>query len=305
MTILSKFQAGVCIIAGSGLFVSSVCAKDRDEDALQLAPSSDWNLNYADDSCRIARSFGEGDKKVIFYIEKYEPGDVFAMLAAGEPFKTRRDYAYVQFGQSEAEQKRDVILGNLGDFEPALIFSTMRFAKSVKNDQAIDDPSDSDLDIFGQQMSVDRETAIEWVRIRPAGRDPVYLETGSLGKPMAAMRTCTGDLLTRWGIDLEKHRNLASMPKPIGSPGRWLKSSDYPTDLLRKGNQGLVKFRLSIDDTGQPTQCHIQQSTRPEGFDKAVCDGLMQRARFEPARTQDGEAIASYWRNTVRFEIPR
>lgn len=117
MTILSKFQAGVCIIAGSGLFVSSVCAKDRDEDALQLAPSSDWNLNYADDSCRIARSFGEGDKKVIFYIEKYEPGDVFAMLAAGEPFKTRRDYAYVQFGQSEAEQKRDVILGNLGDFE--------------------------------------------------------------------------------------------------------------------------------------------------------------------------------------------
>lgn len=295
----------VTITASFGLFVSSAAAENKNEDALRLAPSSNWNLNYADDSCRIVRSFGDGDQKVIFYIEKYEPGDAFTMLAAGTPFKTRRGHAYVQFGAHEAEQKRDMLLGNLGDLEPALIFSTMRFAKSIKNDQAAHDPSDSDPDTFGQQMSVDREAAIEWVRIRPAGRDPVYLETGSLGEPMAAMRTCTGDLLTRWGIDLEKHRKLASMPKQIGSPGRWIKPSDYPTNLLRKGNQGLVKFRLSIDDTGKPTQCHIQQSTRPEGFDIAVCESLMTRARFEPARTKDGEAIASYWRNTVRFEIPR
>ena len=304
MTRLSKFQAGACITASFGFFVSTAIAKDNEDDAVRLVPSSNWNLNYADDSCRIARSFGEGDQKVIFYIEKYEPGDAFTMLAAGQPLKTRRDYTHVQFGPNEVEQKRKIIFGNLGDVEPALIFSSIRFAEKLSEQEIAQAMKNAvDKDVFGQKLSPDREAAIEWVRIRSPGRDPVYLETGSLGEPMEAMRTCTGDLLTRWGIDLEKHRDLASAPRPRGNPGRWVTSKDYPGDLLRKGNQGLVKFRLSVDATGNPTQCHIQQSTRPEGFDTAVCKALMKRARFEPAMTADGEAIASYWRNTVRFQV--
>ncbi|MGB7373453.1 energy transducer TonB [Pontixanthobacter sp.] len=300
----SPIVAGACILAGSGLSVSVAAVENKE--FLRIEPSSNWNLNYADDSCRIARKFGEGDQKVVLYIEKYEPGDVFTMVAAGAPLKTRRDYAFVQFGANEAEQKYTVTLGNLGEIEPALIFTSVQFAATLPEQEAASASRNAvENDVFGQTLSAGRETAIEWVRIGVPRRKPVYLATGSLGKPMEAMRTCTGDLLTRWGVDLEKHRNLANMPKPRSNPERWLTSADYPSDLLRKGSQGIVNFRLSVDATGNPTQCHIQQSTRPEGFDSAVCRALMKRARFEPAMTAEGEAIASFWRSTVRFQVGR
>ena len=122
---------------------------------------------------------------------------------------------------------------------------------------------------------------------------------------MAAMRRCTDELLTHWGIDLEQHRHLTRGVRPASNPGNWLNSKDYPTKLLRQGMQGIVQIRLSIDERGKPTACHIQQSTRPAEFDAAVCDGLMRRAEFEPALGAEGEPVPSYWHSSVRFEIGR
>ncbi len=59
-----------------------------------------------------------------------------------------------------------------------------------------------------------------------------------MGDAMKVMRNCTDDMLQYWGIDLEKHRNLAKLPEPIGNVGNWVRSRDYPNDLLRKGYQG-------------------------------------------------------------------
>lgn len=304
MHLLNVFRAGVCISASLGLVLSSDVSHARDDREVRLQPSSKWHLDYADDSCRIARRFGDGESKVLFYIERYQPGDSFTMVAAGKPLKTSRDQTYVQFGAYEAEQKSNILRGSLEELKPALIFSTIQIAKTPPKRKTKDETSQVKVpNIFGQKLSPEREAAVTWIRLKSGSSKAVILETGSLGEPMKAMRQCTADLLTHWGIDLEKHRDLANMPKPKGSPAYWLRAKDYPTTLLRQRQQGLVKFRLSIDDQGIPTQCHIQRSTRPEGFDTAVCEGLMKRARFEPARTRDGEAIASYWRSTVRFEI--
>jgi TonB family protein len=65
-----------------------------------------------------------------------------------------------------------------------------------------------------------------------------------------------------------------------------------------------VHFRLSVDARGKVSDCHIQRSTRPEGFDEAVCEVLMHRARFKPALDAEGKPMASYYINTVRFIIP-
>lgn len=107
-----------------------------------------------------------------------------------------------------------------------------------------------------------------------------------------------------WGIDRQTLDTIATHPRPIKSLGTWVLPSDYPSGLQRKGAQGLVQFRLTVDVDGKPSACHIQKSTRPAEFDRAVCKAMMRRARFEPATDKDGNPVAYYWRNAVRFEMP-
>jgi len=74
--------------------------------------------------------------------------------------------------------------------------------------------------------------------------------------------------------------------------------------MLYAGQSAIVEFRMIVSDDGSPASCHIQSTTRPKEFDKAVCGSLMKRARFKPALDADGKPLASYYRNTVRFAIP-
>ena len=306
MTYQNAFKAGVCCIAAAGLFGSSLSNSAKEQEPLRLAPSSKWNLHAADDSCRLLRSFGEGKDKVAFFLERFEPGHSFSMLVAGRPFRSisSRDYANVRFGDAQQPVEVKFMPGSLTDYDPALIFRSTWFgAQQVEDGENEADDDGMPDSAMIKRFQPEEEAAIEYISVNRAGMKEVVLETGSMGAPMAAMRLCTDNLLKTWGIDIDKHRSLASEPKPLSPPQSWLKSSDYPSGLLRKGVQGIVNFRLSVDPTGTPTACHIQQSTRPVEFDKTVCDLLMRRARFEPAVTKNGEAIASYWRNTVVFTV--
>lgn len=297
---------------GIASFATPANAKDE-KLPLILMPSSPWNLDYADDSCRLARIFGEGDDKVAFYIERYEPGDRFFLMVAGGPLDgSSRTNARFGFGPNGKEREGTGEMGSFGAYAPALFESNMALMPlSDDNDDynaltSFDaEKTAADTDVLGQELSAAQEANIEWLEVQRRSKQPVRLALGPMGEPMAAMRTCTQQLLTDWGIDVEAHKGLTRRATPTRNPGRWMSSSDYPTGLLRKGMQGLVQVRLSVGTDGKPTQCHIQKSTRPQGFDDAVCDALMRKARFDPALDKDGKPLASYWRTSVRFDIPR
>lgn len=304
--ICTFFTKGGAVLAAA-LFVSPAAAQDE---PLMLQPTSDWHLDYADDSCRLLRQFGEGDNQSMFYIERYEPGDQFFLVIAGKPFEGRasaKDAA--RFGPGGYEFVGYLPEGKIGKYETALLLSGLQLlpseapiVKTKVRQTAAQVPDDTD--IFGQEASAADESRISWFEIDRRSGQSVRVNLGSMGEPLAAMRRCTDELLTHWGIDLEAHRKLTRAASPRGNPGTWVTDNDYPRDLIRKGEQGIVQFRLSIGANGRPTQCHIQRSTRPIGFDTAVCDALMRRARFEPALDANGKPIASYWRNAVRFQMP-
>ena len=50
---------------------------------LQLKQTSAWNVDYADDRCRLMRQFGVGDEKVFAIFDRYGPGERFRMTIAG------------------------------------------------------------------------------------------------------------------------------------------------------------------------------------------------------------------------------
>lgn len=153
------------------------------------------------------------------------------------------------------------------------------------------------------KISPAEEEAITFFEVTRRGGKTVRLETGSLGAPMKKLRECTGELLGHWGIDVAKHATLSRPAVPVKNPARWMSSSQYPAGMLALGKRAVVQFRLGVDAVGEPTACHIQQSTRPKDFDDAVCKAIMRNAKFHPALDAEGRPIASYWLNSVNFVI--
>jgi hypothetical protein len=276
-----------------------------DKEALVLKPTSSWNIDYADDRCRLARQFGEGEQKVFAFFDRYGPDDFFKLTLAGKPMSTwaEKAEAAVQFGPAEAQQMLYFLKGTIADDMPALIFtSRARVAPASAAERLAIKQRDDDEWIELAPVSAEREAAIRYLSVGKPLRRAVILETGSLRAPMAALNKCIDNLVTHWGVDVEKHKNLTARVKPLVNPGKW--SIDYPAKMLQAGQPAIVEFRLSVGTDGKPTTCHIQSTTRPKEFDAAVCGWIMKRARFSPALDAEGKPLASYYRNTVRFALP-
>jgi hypothetical protein len=274
--------------------------------ALVLKPSTPWHVDYAEDRCRLMREFGSGDTQVFAIFDRYGPGDRFRMTLAGKPVKYGSEAkAALRFGPSEAEQKQQFYSGNLGEL-PAMVFqSQFRVAPPTPQEQpAIDRKRPGDDWIELAPIAAERAAAIRYLQVGQPLRQPVTLEIGALRKPFEALDKCVDNLMVSWGIDAERHKTLKQRVMPTVSPSSWVVAQDYPLKMLSAGQPAIVEFRMSVDETGKPTACHIQSTTRPKEFDAAVCGSLMKRARFTPALDAAGKPIASFYRNTVRFALP-
>lgn len=262
------------------------------KDTLRLKPSSKWIMRHEDDSCRLVRLFGEGDDKMMLVLTRFGPGSKFRMTVAGKPVKTTYSTRplKIQFGDYEAQQEIDYSVGTAGGLPALIAHRPVRISGPTKGKKQ-------------KRITKKQYAAAEYMRIRVGGKRPVHLETGSLAGPFDAMNTCVKKMMTDWGIDIGKHKTRSEKVRPIGKPEDWVRSKDYPLEMLNKRQPGLVHFRLSVDENGKATACHIQQATRPQGFDDAVCEGLIKRSSFTPALDADGKPMASYWRSQVRFAI--
>ena len=274
---------------------------------LQLKQTSAWNVDYADDRCRLMRQFGEGDDKVFAIFDRYGPGERFRITIAGKPVKTavENGEATIKFGPVEGEQKLAFYKGNLGEY-PALVFQAQaRVAPPTPLEQSAIDQRKADEWIELASVGPERESAIRNLTITKPLRRTIIMETGPMRKPLEALGLCIDNLMASWGIDVEKHKLLTQPVKPLTSPGRWIVSTDYPVNMLSAGQPAIVEFRMSVGTDGNPASCHIQSTTRPKEFDKAVCGSLMKRARFAPALDAEGKPLASFYRNSVRFALPK
>ncbi|PKP86977.1 MAG: hypothetical protein CVT78_07425 [Alphaproteobacteria bacterium HGW-Alphaproteobacteria-17] len=272
-------------------------AANAKEEPLQLAPSSPWNIDYADDYCRLARTFGTDSQKVTLLIDRFAPGARFRLTLVGPVMKrtTPDGTATVRFGKVLPSQKLYFHTGDFNKDTPAWVFSSsvrLRPSPPQVDPNSPDAPPSFEAD----------EAGVTEIAIGAPLRRHIVLQTGSMQKSFAALRSCTDNLVASWGVDIERYRN-AVWSVPLSSPATWVTNADYPPGMARTFQPGLVEFRLSIDPTGKVTECRIQQSTNPDGFNAAVCKAMMRRARFQPARDKNGEPIASYYQNSVRFMI--
>lgn len=93
-------------------------------------------------------------------------------------------------------------------------------------------------------------------------------------------------------------------PKPAGSPANWASDLDYPPGAVRDHKTGNAEFKLTVAATGMPTACQITKSSGDSRLDKTTCELMMDRARFNPARNEQGMAVEGVFASAVHWQLP-
>jgi hypothetical protein len=254
-------------------------------------------MDYADDSCQLKRRFGDGNDTTFLSLERMGPGDALGLILASKSLDVNiRKKMKIRFGE-EAESEVPYLKAVGADGTSVISVASTRLAplEDAQKDEIAEADGGPIL------ISPAQELAVEQIAFWNAFRTPLTLATGSLGPPMAAMRACTDELLTHWGVDLEVQQTLSRKLEPVRSPGTWFTSRDYPAKMLKAGYSATVYFRLSVDASGQTTECHIQKLNGDQDFADEVCRQFKKNARFKPALDKDGQAVESYYRSVVRF----
>jgi len=285
--------------------VSSGNAKPRE--VRQLAPSSQWVVNWAEQSCSLARVFGDGDRKVTVFFDQFEPGDDFSLTMVGKSIGEVAGSpvgATLQFGPSEAQDDVTAVGATTKDSPALILQGTQRLAPPTEAEKTARKKYRGD----GRQYELApvgpaRERAVTWLRLNKVLRYDLQLETGPMDAPLAALRDCSWDMVKSWGLDVEQQKHLSAKAYPTVPAGEWFSDNDYPPEMQRNGSQAIVNFRILVDADGRVSSCVIQTSTRPKAFDDVVCAKVMKRARFHAALGADGKPVPSFWRQTVNFRL--
>ena len=91
---------------------------------------------------------------------------------------------------------------------------------------------------------------------------------------------------------------------PIGDPGRWATSDDYPARALREEREGTTRFRVTVGADGRVRNCEVLASSGSTDLDAATCANIAKRARFAPATDASGARVAGHYTSAVRWMIP-
>ena len=291
-------------VIASVLVASPLCAKK--DIAIVLEPSSLWHLNMAENSCRITRTFGEGDNKNIFYLEQWEPAAAANWLFSGpavQRFKHSRaaTLAFNADGHTTEFTFPDISLGKS-------VVGMTSVVREAESDKEVDS-SEIDYTVHPRglpQLDNAAATKINSLTLAQKGRGSVTLQLGAMDKPLTAMNHCMDDLVKSWGLDPIQQRNVARPPMitNLSSVARQIQKQ-YPRKAEQARAQANFFLRLVIDANGKISQCKLSHQTLAEEFgtNDHPCKVFEQNAEIEPALDVTGAAVASYYTNRIRYAI--
>lgn len=88
-------------------------------------------------------------------------------------------------------------------------------------------------------------------------------------------------------------------PVPKTNPASW-----FGAEMLSADYRGVVAataFRIRVGEAGVPVGCEVLSSSGSKKLDQAVCDSLMERAKFDPALDGDGNAVEGLYESEMRM----
>jgi TonB family protein len=273
-------------------------------------------VDYAENSCRLIRTFGTGKTEAKLAFESDAP-DEMDMMVLGRPFETFAERVAARFLPVTGKPLDGKVARSVTNSDPAILWSNVSLLpddlvdklNKEQEDRARNSgvrPPPRDLaEEAGYRAERQKFAAAASELAIQTSRDRlVLLETGSLGEPIKAFDKCSRDSLADWGVDPNLEDKIV---RPVWAVNwkEWLTGRDYPRELAIRGEESTVKVRLLIDATGKVTNCTSLSHYDEKEFNRITCENIVKRGRFEPAELADGTKVPSYYVRTIVFRLAR
>lgn len=262
-----------------------------------LKPNGPWNVDFGQDVCRLQRLFGSAEDKHVLVFTQYWPSKRAGLTLAGSTLGRFRtlERTSIRYNEGQEPLQAAAFEGNFADIGQALIFPGVSLTEST----TLENREPGSERPF-TQMDVALGKTVQFVAVTQGGRE-VRFETGALDKTFEVLNQCTIDLLTKMGLDAQKHVTMTS-------EARWLNrealsrriAAQYPA--AARGEQGIMRMRVIVGVDGKVEECRILKATATQFLESPACE-IMRRAQFEPARDAAGEPFRSLFATSITYRI--
>ncbi|MDG5489297.1 energy transducer TonB [Sphingomonas sp. BGYR3] len=272
------------IAAMSWLVVAAVATDDAG--AQQAIPNSPgWQMAYEADMCVLSRAYATKSGEFVFGIRSTLPGvDMVGLQIVTEGMTSRkreRQLATISVPGQDQLWQGEVTLWPAPKLKQTLILGSV------------------------PRTLLTPIAAAQEVTIAVAGQEPVTLPISAAKQALKALEACEADFAKTLGIDAAQSMNVKTPAEPAKTVGDWIRFEDYPKSALQAGVGGTVSILWEVDKQGKIASCRTIKTSGREDLDKAACDALMKRARFNrPALDAAGNPVASYGTRQVVWAIP-
>ena len=97
---------------------------------------------------------------------------------------------------------------------------------------------------------------------------------------------------------------VSQAARATGSLPGLFSTDDYPQSALRNEEQGTTAVSLTIGPNGRVSACNVTSSSGSNSLDNTTCSILTRRARFTPAKDQNGQPISDSQTARIRWQLP-
>ena len=97
---------------------------------------------------------------------------------------------------------------------------------------------------------------------------------------------------------------VSQAARATGSLPGLFSTDDYPQRALSAEEQGTTGVSLTVGPNGRVTSCTVTSSSGSSSLDSTTCSILTRRARFTPAKDQNGQPISDTTSTRVRWVLP-
>ena len=125
-------------------------------------------------------------------------------------------------------------------------------------------------------------------------RDLGAVDLSGIASAADIFRDCGDSLPPR------QSQQLADAP-PVATSSDWLRPGDISPGALALATADRLRFRLTIDELGTPSNCEVLETSGSTELDGSICNLLLTRASFESGRNSAGEPVVSTYTSSVRL----
>ncbi|MEO0871884.1 MAG: energy transducer TonB [Pseudomonadota bacterium] len=297
---LKRAIAAIAVFAVQFACVSEGALALPAKKIVTLQPSSDWNIEFGPDRCRLSRLFGTKEEPHIVYFEQAGPSARFALTMAGKELRIfEQHFNHLSMNPGDGYPRVDHYWGEIRGIGPAVTVLEHDISEDlVSETEAVESYDSMEL----PAIDLDEAAKIDRIFYGHKGT-AIAFETGNLSAPFQALNSCTSDFLRAWGLDQDQHAKFKSLPvlqneRDIDRSVKKL----YPSMARLRGAQAIIRLVAIVEADGSMSDCWLQNATEGARFKSPACK-VMQDAEFAPALDVNGEPMRSYFVKTLNYQI--